>query len=795
MSEAHFFKVNANLKDIIGKGLIYSDHVAIIELIKNSKDAKASLVSIEFKNEDTLSSESSILISDNGTGMTLDDIENKWLNIAYSEKKKSKELLAGNKGVGRFGSDRLGKKLELYTKHQNGDYLIVHINWKDFENRNINEKISDIKIKVDIVSKENFIEKLNNISNNIIFDDFVTGTILHIQLLHEIWDTNKLKKLGTELEKFSPCLTNEFEINLHFGKSKIKINNNIFDAINIQSTHIKSEISEDGKYILSSLFSHGELIYEYKVDNPYNLLKNIKTEIHYLDPMVKQRFARRLGVSTLEYGSIFLFYNNYRISPYGNKGNDWLTLDQRKSQGTARYLGTRDLIGKVEILDFNNVFHVLSNREGLAQNNAFNQLISFETKYKITVIIKDKEKETYGYLANIIRQLEQFVTEGLGWSKLIDTEDLTNKKVITVENYLLDNKRYKLKQVNPEHLEIVVKKLLNSDWNITKDNFYINIATLNNISQLIQEKEEKFYNDFKILLNSKGKLDFSDSKSIIKLIEKEKEKTQLAKLQAQKAEKAQIKAEKLHIKTEKENKIIKEKLEKQQLTIEQLTSQNLFLKTTSNIETDKLLWAMHDILNATSIISSVIRDFFKKESKEIMQEKINQISKANQKIYFITKFATMENFNNTTNKIYADLTFFINNFLQEMINVKFYKILIINKLDLQLSANFKFFPIEFMMLIDNIISNSCKAKATELIITNKKIDNKISYSFEDNGHGIVNERYKKNINLIFEKGETTTNGSGLGLYQVSEIIKKYNGEIKANALKTGFKLEVILSCN
>ena len=53
-------------------------------------------------------------------GMDLEDIQDKWLNIAYSEKKSNKtqhnRRMAGAKGVGRFSCDRLGEYLNLYAK-------------------------------------------------------------------------------------------------------------------------------------------------------------------------------------------------------------------------------------------------------------------------------------------------------------------------------------------------------------------------------------------------------------------------------------------------------------------------------------------------------------------------------------------------------------------------------------------------------------------------------------------------------------------------------------------------------
>lgn len=131
-----FFQVNAGIKNIVGKELIHSDSIAIIELIKNSKDADATKSTIRFINEQK-NQDSSLIISDNGKGMTLNDLKNKWLNVAYSEKKENilNKLYAGNKGVGRFSCDRLGKNLTLYTKAQEGNYIKLSINWEDFENK------------------------------------------------------------------------------------------------------------------------------------------------------------------------------------------------------------------------------------------------------------------------------------------------------------------------------------------------------------------------------------------------------------------------------------------------------------------------------------------------------------------------------------------------------------------------------------------------------------------------------------------------------------------------------------
>ena len=79
------FRVSSGLKNIIGRDLISDKYIAVFELVKNSYDAGASKVNISFVKTDTGTDQ--IMIADNGCGMTYNDIIEKWLFVAYSEKK------------------------------------------------------------------------------------------------------------------------------------------------------------------------------------------------------------------------------------------------------------------------------------------------------------------------------------------------------------------------------------------------------------------------------------------------------------------------------------------------------------------------------------------------------------------------------------------------------------------------------------------------------------------------------------------------------------------------------------
>src|SRR5580693_5931814 len=78
--ELHF-DVSTGLKRVLGRELITDDEVAIFELVKNSFDAEANTVHLYF-------GDTSVVVADNGSGMSLDDLTHKWLFVAYSSKRE-----------------------------------------------------------------------------------------------------------------------------------------------------------------------------------------------------------------------------------------------------------------------------------------------------------------------------------------------------------------------------------------------------------------------------------------------------------------------------------------------------------------------------------------------------------------------------------------------------------------------------------------------------------------------------------------------------------------------------------
>ena len=89
-----------------------------------------------------------------------------------------------------------------------------------------------------------------------------------------------------------------------------------------------------------------------------------------------------MGVAPVKYGNVFIYRNNFRVSPYGDVDYDLFGLNTRKTQGHSRYIGTRELIGHIDISDDSGVFRETSSRNnGFIQNIYLLELEDIYMKY------------------------------------------------------------------------------------------------------------------------------------------------------------------------------------------------------------------------------------------------------------------------------------------------------------------------------------------------------------------------------------------------------------------------------
>jgi len=162
------------------------------------------------------------------------------------------------------------------------------------------------------------------------------------------------------------------------------------------------------------------------------------------------------------------------------------------------------------------------------------------------------------------------------------------------------------------------------------------------------------------------------------------------------------------------------------------------------------------------------------------------------KINSIANFVTKANFNLKASEIERDVVEFMIGYLNE-IYIADDKIIDSQlKIEIKTKGEIEFIkeirPLEITTLIDNLISNSEKAVAKKISFSFSKKKESLFIEVSDDGKKGIE---KENLNKIFELGYTTTNGSGIGLYQAMDIVKKMNGDIIADSIKgvgTTFKI-------
>src|SRR5665647_256700 len=134
------FNVDAYTARLIGRENVSKLEGAILELVKNTYDADASVCLLYYEN-----STHSLYIADNGSGMTEDIINMHWMTIGNSSKTTNYlsakgRVQTGAKGIGRFALDRISDSCKMLTKTLNSSLEWI-VNWSDF---NIGKTITDV---------------------------------------------------------------------------------------------------------------------------------------------------------------------------------------------------------------------------------------------------------------------------------------------------------------------------------------------------------------------------------------------------------------------------------------------------------------------------------------------------------------------------------------------------------------------------------------------------------------------------------------------------------------------------
>ena len=753
------FRVSSSLKSIVGKDLITDKFAAIFELVKNSIDARASRIDVVFELDEE---EPSIWVVDNGKGMSSDDINDKWLFLGYSAKKEGKEdeksrVYAGNKGVGRFSCDRLGSKLRVYGKTSNCDHVnSVRVDWDDFE-EDSQKEFAEIDIYKDEQSE--FLVPMGIKLPK-------TGVIIKVSGLREgaSWQRDKLLKLKRSLFKLVDPFGGSSrgpKIYLHCQREKKedngleddvrirdsvngRIQNDILEVLESKTTKLTCFIDARGSFE-SELKDRGELIYRIKEEIPreFEILRQsgFKAEVYYLNQSAKSTFTRRMGVTPRDYGSLFLYKNDFHIFPVGEPDNDYWKLDRRKAQGYSRFVGTRDVMGRIDVRGDENTF-----KESSSRDKGF---IDSVGSYALNKLVLD-----------VIKKFEKYVV-GVSW------RDKPDKHESGPERLFMDENKARVIQLvsslaNDEDIEIL-------DFN-------------KNLVSLLSRKSSQYE---EVLTPLKAVVAKYQDENLSKSIKAAERALKKAKAEQQAALDYAEKEAKAREEAEKEAEALKAGIEEEKKNREVVYTQNVFLKNLVSADVSNLVGLHHHIRIAAGTIQNYVSDVSRRIKKgkpmtsEMFLTVMDKVGMQASQIWSATRFATKANFVLDAAILEDhDLFLFVKehvmNVCEGVVKTKNREDMIFTWSANEISMIVDFRPLEIAVVIDNLINNSNKAGSTKVDFVLEEIGEKKILKVIDDGIGVKDAHADK----LFDMGYTTTiEGSGFGLYHAKEIVESLGGSI------------------
>ena len=430
------FRITPRVIAHLGESLIKNESIALLELVKNSYDADATECDVFF--EETQGKISSITITDNGCGMNAQIIRDIWLVIGTDNKKKIIEqgkegrYPLGEKGIGRLGVHKLGRKITLISKTKEDAEVILTIDWDKLETANT---IQDFPV---------------NISVNLfptVFHDGKTGTKIIIESLKTQWDRRQIRDVYRNIMS----LNSPFEDTSEKFKVSIRSNNAslfgglpsfediiaqgglYFGSCTLSGTKIKdfkcefkpwptlTKVSSGRVLTINSLPDYDLPLRGYKEvegkkkPEPYAIdLDKLQIGDIQFNIVIFEKDNAIFNYTNVEKttitnyldenGGIRVYRDNVRIYDYGERDNDWLGIDLKRVHRVGGNISNNIILGAVRLKRKDSLgLQEKTNREGfieddtyIAFRDAINHVLSIFVRYRN----EDKERLTTLYRKN-----------------------------------------------------------------------------------------------------------------------------------------------------------------------------------------------------------------------------------------------------------------------------------------------------------------------------------------------------------------------------------------------------------
>ena len=410
---------------MLGEHLIKDNTTGVLELIKNGYDADASYVKVELLDL-AEPSKTKVIVHDDGIGMDESVLRGPWSEPAHGDKQEAKRRLRrtakgrlplGEKGVGRFATQKLGRHLYMTTKPKGLDTeYSIRINWADFDT--LDKYMDEVEF---LMEKK---------SPPAVFVGESHGTRIEIIGAVSPWKKTNVEKLRTNLIRLLSPAGNigDFSVVLKCPEYPELENLDKDDILERFQFRIDCLINEEGFASYSYQYRKPDGTIQKQGEEEVNLWSDANKQWEHVYPVcgplrviinawlrdpASLKTYKLTGKELDILSGISIYRDGFRIIPYGDPGDDWLKLDPRRTNSPGQKYGNNQVVGMVEISQDKNVDLIdKTSREGLQENQAFADMrdLVLATMSKLEVSsIKHRQQEKRPRAT--VREIRKKVTE------------------------------------------------------------------------------------------------------------------------------------------------------------------------------------------------------------------------------------------------------------------------------------------------------------------------------------------------------------------------------------------------
>ncbi|MFJ9545083.1 ATP-binding protein [Streptomyces erythrochromogenes] len=375
----------------LGEELVPHADLGIMELIRNAYDADATTCHIELKHASHPGG--TLTVRDNGEGMTADQLASGFLLVGKSSKAASTHTTSlrrkvGEKGLGRIAALRLGTKVTVATRPA----------------RNPNQEHT-LTIDWDLVDASDAVEDVPLAISTRVSDDSHAaspGTVITVTGLRQEIGARDAERLARSLSLLTGPFGDENAFRVTCDAPEFTALATLIktDLLNQYEYRLVADLDEEGQ-VTATLYNwrgeaeftgrHSEVARRRgsgrKDLEPINFSSppaSFELWMFNLNPSASRKEVRFAQQNTpeikkwlREVGGIHLYHRELRVQPYGDRGNDWLQINLRRTSNPEKRPSTATSIGRIRVTDPDSVLRPKTDRSGFVETLEFHDLQLF----------------------------------------------------------------------------------------------------------------------------------------------------------------------------------------------------------------------------------------------------------------------------------------------------------------------------------------------------------------------------------------------------------------------------------